>query len=70
MDPLRSLIEADQALSDGFYAVAASSLHVYDDWRVGGGFQPRNVPSIRGYVNGDAIAAHLGHILVDRMVTR
>jgi hypothetical protein len=65
MDPRQTLIDADQAISDGHYQEAIELLEHYAAWRVyGHGYEPAGDWYRAGF-SGDAVAGDIQRRIVD-----
>lgn len=68
MDPLQCLIDLDQAISDGRYSDAIMYLKSYYEWRIKGGYEPKNCLPISKNQGGDDIASWCAYRLSRRAV--
>lgn len=66
MDPKQTLIDVEQAISDGDFAHAAALLREYREWRSRGGFEPAIVMQQPFAGKGDAVADRLAVHLQER----
>jgi hypothetical protein len=65
MDPLKTLMDAHQAVIDGDTAKAVDNLNTYYQWRLKGGYEPHG--PIRNATNGDVIADRIATALLDSL---
>lgn len=66
MDPKATLLQCDQAISDGDYPLAVELLNAYYQWRLRDGFQPVDMPSGK-HGRGDQFADYCATRLMDHV---
>jgi hypothetical protein len=67
MDPVQTLIDADQAISDGDNPTALDLLRDYFHWRLRGGFQPTLKDGLSWGGGGDVVADKLMYVIIDHL---
>lgn len=70
MDPMKCLVDLDQAISDNNFPLAVQLLDSYYQWRLRGGLEPNRIDIAKitqNYYHGDSYASYCAFRLVDNI---